>query len=246
MSKIIKFACMQEPRILTNNFIVKEEKTVEEVVVDPSIANELITSAREEAANIIAEAKMAMEVSLTEAKQLVEQIKQQAYDEGHQTGYQEGITQGKKAGLDEMQQVIHEGVVKAQQTLSVAEKQAKDMILAAERQIVEIALALASKVLASEITENPLVVLPVVKAALDKVRDQEQIVIRVSVQDFDAVLQVKQDLQVMVGGEHVLKITADHTLENGSCVIDTSYGMVDARIDTQFDTLKKALQGVLP
>ena len=238
---------MQEPRILINNFIVKEEKPVEEeVAVDPSIANELISSAREEAANIIAEAKVSMEQSLTETKQLVEQIKQQAYDEGHQSGYQEGIVQGKKTGLDEMQQVIHEGVEKAQQTLSVAEKQAKDMILAAERQIIEIALALASKVLASEIAENPLVVLPVVKAALDKVRDQEQIVIRVSVQDFDAVLQVKQDLQVMVGGEHVLKITADHTLENGSCVIDTSYGMVDARIDTQFDTLKKALQGVLP
>ena len=117
-------------------------------------------------------------------------------------------------------------------------------MLDAERQIVDIALAVARKILAYEISENPMVVLPLVKTALAKVCDQEEVVIRVSVDDFDAVQLAKNDLQIMVGREQALKIIVDSTITGGSCIIDTSYGTVDARVDTQFENIKKALQGV--
>lgn len=252
MSKIIRFARIQkEPMIITNNYIFEEEEEEEvyeakEELIDSSLMDELLASAKNEAINIVAEAKGTSEQLLNEAYQQVDQIKQQAYEEGNQKGYQEGVTQGRQAGLDEMQHAICEAIEKAQHTLNTAGIEAKEMILAAERQIVEIALAVANKILVTEIEENPLVVLPVVRAALEKVRDQEQIVIRVSVGDFNAVLQAKPDLQIMIGREHDLKIIADSTIQGGSCVIDTSYGVVDARVDTQFDSLKKALQGVLP
>jgi flagellar assembly protein FliH len=239
-----------EPMIITNNFLAKEVyevdevdevEEVKEVLIDTSMMDELIASARNEASDIVAEAKMLSEQSLHDANQQVEQIKQQAYAEG----YEKGAVEGKQIVLDEMQQILHEAVENAQRVVDNAGKEAKEMILAAERQIVDIALAVASKILAREIEENPFVVLPIVKAALEKVRDQEQIVVRVGVEDFDAVLHAKQDLQIMIGREHDLKIMADRTIEAGSCVIDTSYGMVDARMDTQFESLKKALQGVL-
>ena len=237
----------EEPLILNNNIAIVEE--IEEIKVDSvdtSVVDQMINSAKEEAAAIIAEAKVIAEQSSNEALQQVDRIKQQAYDDGYQKGQQEGYIQGKKSGLDEMQVLINDAAEKAQRMLTTGEKEAKEMILAAERQIIEIALAVAGRILACQVEENPMIVLPIVKKALEKVRDQEQIVLRVSADDYEVVVQAKQEFQNIVGREQALTISVDRTIERGSCIVDTSYGLVDAKIDTQFDALKKALQGVQP
>ena len=239
---------MQEkPLILNNNVAIVEEITEIKVdSLDTSVVDQMINSAKEEAAAIIVEAKMVAEQSVNEANQQVDRIKQQAYEDGYQKGQQEGYILGKQSGLDEMQMKISDAAEKAQHMLTVGEEEAKEMILAAERQIIEIALAVAGRILACQIEENPMIVLPIVKKALEKVRDQEQIVLRVSAEDFEVVVQAKQDFQNIVGREQALTISVDRTIERGSCIVDTSYGLVDAKIDTQFDALKKALQGVQP
>lgn len=251
MANIIRFACMQvEPLILKNNNPVYEEiempKELTEVPVDTSVADEIIVSAQKEAACIIEEAKKTADQCIHESQEQIAQLRRQAHDQGYQEGYQQGVQEGKQSGLAEMQSLIDAAVEKTQDLLTLGNKDAKEMILSAERQIIEIALAVASRIMACQIEENPMVVLPIVKNALEKVRDQEQIVIRVSNNDFDIVLQAKRDFQNMVGREQALNIVADRTIQPGNCVIDTSYGVVDAKIDTQFDALRKALQGVLP
>jgi len=244
---------MQDSPIIIDSQFVVAQKPVDSV---ESAGDAVLDAAQENAATIVAEAQKVAEGYLTEATQQAPKIKQQAYDEGYQKGqsegyqqgqdegYQQGYEQGKHEGLTEMQQVIHDAVAKTTHMLATTEQEVKDMIVLAEEQIVEIALAVARKILAYEISENPMVVLPLVKSALQKVSDQEDVVIRASVDDFEAVLMAKKDLQIMVGSEHALKIIVDHTITSGSCMIDTSYGTVDASIDTQFETIKKALQGV--
>ncbi|MBC8016113.1 MAG: flagellar assembly protein FliH [Sporomusaceae bacterium] len=240
LSKIIKYVCMQEaPIVIDSKFLLAED------LIDTTASDELMNLVNDEAAMILAQAKVAAEHCLSEANKQIVPIKQQAYDEGHQQGYQEGFTQGHQAGTVEMEQVINQTIARSQQMLAAAEQAAKEMILGAEAQIIDIALAVARKILAYEIAENPMVVLPLVKATLQKVSDQEDVVIRVSIDDFDAVLLAKTDLQMMIGREHALKIIVDRTVHSGSCVIDTSYGTVDARVDAQFEIIKKTLQDVI-
>jgi len=232
---------MQEsPVIIDSNFVGDEEQ----IQIDTTVVADLINSAQGEVAAILAQAKTDADLCLSEANKQIEPLKKQAHAEGHQQGYQEGFTQGQQAAKADIEQVVNQTIAKTQQVLAAAEQEAKDMIFAAEAQIIDIALAVARKILAYEITENPMVVLPLVKAALQKVSDQEEVIIRVSMDDFDAVLLAKKDLQIMVGREQALKIIVDHTIESGSCVIDSSYGTVDARIDTQFEAIRQALQGV--
>lgn len=244
---------MQEfPIVIDNVFEVEEIRIPIPLPIDDNV----IDRADDEAANIVAQAQVAAEQCLNVAQQEAATMKQQAHDEGSQqgyqegkqagyeAGYQEGLIQGQQAGRAEMEQVIADAIAQSRKILDASQHESEAMMLAAEGQIVEIALAIARKIMAYEISENPMVVLPLVKAALQKVSDQEEVVIRVSVDDFDSVLMAKKDLQTMVGREHALKIIVDHTIESGSCIIDTSYGEVDARVDTQFETIKKALQGV--
>lgn len=205
-----------------------------------------LDTVRKEAETILAQARTAAAQCLADAEIRAQDITRQAHDEGLSQGYQEGFSQGRQAALTEMQQTMQLSLEKAERIIKAAEQEACQMIIDAERQIVEMTFAIVRKVLAREIEDNPTVILPVVKEALAKVRDQEQIVIRVNPEDYEMVLMAKRDLQLMVGREHAVSLSADHTIAPGGCVIDTALGTVDARLDTKLEMVYKAIQEILP
>lgn len=255
MSKIIKSVFFEKnsPIIIKARPVLAPEP-VREQEVQPAVPAIDLEAIRSEAETIIADAQKAAAQCLTEAESKAHELTQQAYEESHAKGYQEGFEQGYQEGLDQgkqtaladMQQTMQVTLEKAERIIKMAENEAKQMILDAERQIVDIALAVASKVLVREIEENPTTILPIVKEALGKVCDQEQIVIRVNPEDYEMVLMAKRDLQLMVGRENAVNVSADNIVPLGGCVIDTSLGTVDARLDTKLELVYKAIQEVLP
>ena len=89
-------------------------------------------------------------------------------------------------------------------------------------------------------------VLELVRGALERVRDQNQIIIHVSPDDYEFILQSRRQLQAVVGAEQTLTLTADAVLTKGGCLIETSFGTVEAGIDTQLESIRRVLQGMLP
>jgi len=245
--KIIKYAAVRDEPV-----IIKCKPSIEiSSECAATLAVDLRTDSQmAQAQKLYEEARLEAEKCLSEAAAQAEQLKQQAYEIGYQEGFtagqQEGFQSGRQEAETAMQQQLIESEAKAGRLIACAEQQYKESLISAERQIIELSLNIASKVLARELEENPMVVLPIVKAALAKVCDQEQISIRVCPEDFELVIQAKRDLQIMVGRENALSIISDHTVSCGGCMIDTPYGTVDARIDTQLEAVKKALQEIMP
>lgn len=248
LPRVIKYATLtDEPMVVGHQFFSAsmEEALATDGMTDAAeeaeqLKQEIINVATQKAAVIVADAQSEAVREVLAAQEQTEALKQQACEEGRQ----QGVAEGKEQVLLEMRQQVHEAAVKAEKILALADQEAKNMILAAERQIVDIAISLARKVLACEVEENPVVILPVVKAALEKVRDQEHITLRVSSEDMAIVLEARRDLLIMIGSEHALTIKTDQTVTPGGCVIDTDYGSVDARLDMQFEALSKALREV--
>ena len=258
MSKIIKSVFFEKNRpIIIKPRPVTTPEPVPEQPEQPAVLPIDLEVVRQEAESIVTEAKTTAAQCLADAEckaQELAKLSQQAFEESHNKGLQEGRDEGYQAGfadgnqkaLTEMQQTMQLSLEKAESIVKAAEQEALQMILAAERQIVEIALAVASKVLAREIEENPTTILPIVKEALGKVRDQDQIVIRVNPEDYEMVLMAKRDLQLMVGRENAVSVTVDHIVSPGGCVIDTVLGTVDARLDTKLELVYRAIQDVMP
>ena len=245
MPKIIKRISISDAPMLRIE-VVAEEETTNIESINPHLipvdlaaiqaqADSMLLAAQEAAATCTAETQMQAQVIMT-----------QAQAQGFQQGHQEGYAQGKQEAIAEMKSSMEQAARKAQQTILLAQQQAQEIIIGAERQIIDIAMTITRKILVREVDENPMVVLPIVTAALDKVRDQEQIKIRIHPEDYDLVLQARRDLQILVGHEQALQIVSDQTVSQGGCIIETAYGSVDARIDTQLDTIRKALEEVLP
>ncbi|WP_165866026.1 FliH/SctL family protein [Lucifera butyrica] len=247
MSKIFKLVSVGgEPVVLVHRQ-AESEALVEAPQSEPAVMpGELLEIAGQKADTLLRDARQQAEQCLAQADEQAEKMKREAYDTGHAAGYQEGVSQGRQEAGREMQQAVADANAKAERIIRTAEQEAQETVLAAERTIVEIALAVAGKVLIQEIKENPMSVLPVVKAALEKVKDQENIEIRVNPDEFEQVVQSRKDLEMLLGREKALKIMPDQTIVAGGCVIDTAYGTVDAKLDSQFEMVKKALQEVLP
>lgn len=259
MLRIIKYVSMQEAPVLISHHHQGELDKAKEDLCGGS-PDELQAPAKveditqEQAAAILAEAKGQAQLYMEQAAQQAEEARQESYQqglaqgksEGIDLGYQEGFAKGQEEAVLNNQRVFDEAVSRASKIIAEAEQAAQAMIQAAERDIVEIGLAVANKIIIRQLTNDPEAIMPIVAEALKKVRDKEQVVIRVNPEDYDIVLAGRRDLQLVAGGEQTLTITADHTVSRGGCVIDTSHGSVDARIDTQLDMIKKALQDVMP
>lgn len=262
MSKIIKFVSVNTtpvnvppPSILATAEaleVISQETELSEVLPEEQgqPINELAEAAKEEADNIIAAAQDQAADILATARQQAEQVKAAAQEEGFQLGFQqgmtEGMTQGEAAAQEKAQEFLNTAAATADQRVAAASADAAAMLAGAERQIVDIAMTVARKILAREIEENPLTILPIVKAALGEVSDQEQLILHVSPADYDFVVQAKPELQAALSRDNGLSIIADESLKDGDCVVDSPYGTIDARIDVQLEMLKAVLRDIAP
>lgn len=264
MSRIIKKAEINDRPVVINCM----QSAVPESEVTVPIQNRLSASPRDYEADPQAKAEFHAKVQ-TEAKakadsyleqkrheieqkaaELYEESRQSGYNngfaEGQESGYQAGFDQGKQAVEQAMQENLQAAANQASRILSAASRQSQEAVLAAERQIVDIALSMARKILQYEINENSEAVLSIVKAAMDKVKNQEQITIRISAADFETVISAKRELEAILQREQSIEFIADQTVGKGGCVIDCAFGAVDARFETQIQTLEAAIKGMIP
>lgn len=199
-----------------------------------SVGTETVVNAHKEATAIIEAAKKEAAALIAAATEQGDQLKLDAYDQGYREGHQ--------AGMDQARQAIEEATATAGRIKAEADVEADARLLASERQMVDIGLAVARKILNYEIAENYALILPVITAALDKVRDQDQITVRVSPQNLDLVNEAMPELQSRLSQESSLTVTGDNGLKNGDCVVETAFGVIDARLDTQLDAIKTSLK----
>jgi flagellar assembly protein FliH len=185
-----------------------------------------------------------------EAAREADRLKEQAAEAGRQQGRQQGQASGLSQGLEEAKQQMADQLKQTSERcnamLTTAEQEARQILLEAEPKIIELVLAISRKIITDEVETRPTVVLNLVRSALERVRDQHQIIIHVSPDDYEFIIQSRRELQAVVGAEQTLTVTADAVLGKGGCLIETSFGTVEAGIDTQFESIRRVLQGMLP
>lgn len=190
-----------------------------------------------EAQNILADAQTQAQQIINEAQQAAIQLRDDAVNEGQALGHQHGVEQGYQETSVLLEQ--------AAQIVEYAKHEREEIIEKCERDVLELAISVAARVIHTEVTINSDAVLAVVKDAIQKAKDQEKVIIRINPADFETIVVEKQTLQAILRRETGMEIRGDIGVEVGGCVIETDYGAIDARIDTQLETIKNALLGVV-
>lgn len=263
MSRVIKGAVLQDdnpkvvdiPNIIVPSTLLNDEMNENNgnfaaacevfMAEQQKKAEACLNDAQIQASHILVEAKNKYDESLSQASIEAEQLKAVAKEDGYRLGYDEGHTAALAQVKKEMNGAIEEANAKAKRIIEIAECEKKETILKAERQILEIVTAIAGKIVKDKFAEDHTLIVEVIKKALEKVKNQRKINIRVSINDYEFVMQSKLTFESMLDSDFELSITDDKLIENGGCVIESENGTVDARLETQLDALKKAVQDVI-
>ena len=115
-----------------------------------------------------------------------------------------------------------------------------------EPEVVRLAVSIAEKILDQELELRPELVVDMVRSAMKRLRDREQLRVSVNPRDFEQVRSARDDLIGAVDGVRKLDVIEDRRVDAGGCVIESQNGTLDGRIRTQVKEITSALEGVMP
>ncbi|MDX1386993.1 MAG: FliH/SctL family protein [bacterium] len=184
-----------------------------EVLKAEDKAKEVIDLARQDAAQIKADAK--------EILDQVQEEMERSKKEGYEAGFQEGIENA-------LEMLIRVKELRAQ------------LFSDNEREIIKLVFEIAKKIIGREFSENDKAVMNVIRLAIsDAVGDK--ITVRINPNDYKNIKSKQSELLETLDGSATLQLREDAEVNPGGCVVDTDIGTIDAQIETQLNAIKKAL-----
>lgn len=214
------------------------EETRRQMLVDAKeFAERQVREAAEQAERMLAEAREQIETWWQERREQDEHMIEALKAEGFSQGYEEGKAQAEatmRARIDEMMN-------EADSVLQQAYVEKERIIQEAEPFLVELSCAIAEKVIDKQLELEPEYAMDLIKKSLSRKREQGILTLCVSPSDFAFVQAAREELSLAIDSQAELQILPDPTVKDRGCVIRSSFGSVDARIDTQLSEIKKEL-----
>ncbi|MCD8501829.1 MAG: flagellar assembly protein FliH [Bacillaceae bacterium] len=214
-------------------------ESTEEVNLSP-LNQEVIEQSRREAIRIQEQAQLEyqqlqeqMRLEYLQHEKRAEQLLLEAERNGYNDGFQQGLNEGQKQ--------FHELIEQAKDVVNASKRDYLKKLEDSEPLMIELAVKVARKIISNTINCDQQAILSIVKEVLNVVREQEMVKIYVHPNWYETVLTYKNELQLLVQNNEELYIYPDDKLEENGCVIETSFGKIDASLDSQLSEIKYAL-----
>ncbi|QDU94586.1 FliH/SctL family protein [Lignipirellula cremea] len=110
-----------------------------------------------------------------------------------------------------------------------------------QENVVDLAVAIAERVIRRELAAQPQITLDLVQEALELASGVGKVRIRLHPQDHQALGAEVQSLAAAFQKISSAEVVADPKIERGGCVLQTDFGEIDQQIPTQLARLKQEL-----
>jgi len=189
-----------------------------------SNAQDIIQKAVEEAARITAEAEFKIN---EEAKE----IRKRSHTEAYQQGIDAAVADGDAIRAE------------AEGIKAKAMQERDQLRLDSEPEMIALILSIVEKLLGDAIYVNPAVVVSLIRHGFASAGStlSGKVVIRVSADDYEQVLENKDEIYAAAGGAADIEIIRDTSLGLLDCVIDTPFGGIDVSLTPQYEALRENL-----
>ncbi|MCL5256738.1 MAG: FliH/SctL family protein [Chloroflexi bacterium] len=183
-------------------------------------------------AHQVENAKLEAEAIIREAELESERVFQAAQEEGYAAGWREGVAQG---------QAEAQSQIELMRRLADELRRAKAQLAAeCEQEVVNLALAIAQKIVRVQASVDRELVTRVVEAATQGIATQDIVRIAVNPTDLETISGYWSEEHDPGYREHGLEFTADERVEVGGCVVTTKRGTIDAKLEVQISEIERA------
>jgi flagellar assembly protein FliH len=199
-------------------------------------AEQIRQNAEAEAARIVHEAHAQAARTVLE----VETQRQQMLEELRQTGYAEGYQEGRSQADEEGAKHLRQGLDTLNKLAGLVESAAARE----EEKLLKLALGIAERVMMTQLDVHRDTVLRAMDAAVAKVSDLEEVVVKFHPDDEDMVRSREENIRDRLRNVRKVDFQASPKIQPGGVFIETASGTVDAQIRTQLSVIQEAFDAV--
>jgi flagellar assembly protein FliH len=153
--------------------------------------------------------------------------------------FAKGYEQGERAGLEAAGKRGEAMLRRLSDTLTELTALRASMIRQTESQIVELALAIARRVVLREVTLDHNLLIAIVRVALDRLGESARVTVRLHPEEYEATGAAR--IAEFSGTD--VTFVADARVGRGGCRVESEMGMLDAGVEAQIQEIARALLG---
>ena len=175
--------------------------------------------------------------SLEKAKKQANEIKSNAKKEGYDAGFEDGFKNGKDAAKEEFNPFLKT----TQSLITELSGFRKEMYEKVEREMVELVITLTKKIIHFELSTRENAVQDMIRLAVQSVLDRESMVIKIHPTDKKYAENFLPELINIFSEIKNINFVENSGIARGGCVIETNYGVIDARIEKLEEQIDRIL-----
>jgi flagellar assembly protein FliH len=177
--------------------------------------------------------------ALVEKRLLEEQSK--AKSAGFKQGYEEGLEKIKQEIFLQMQEEAQANLQRLNSFLDEMENAKNEVLRSSERLIIEMIYGVAKEVLLKQLETDRGYVVRLCESLFEKVSGSEFVCIKVSEGDFENIKSFEPEWTERLKKIKNFRIEIAEGVVQGGCLVETDWGGVDARVETQLEHLRSSL-----
>lgn len=151
--------------------------------------------------------------------------------------YAEGMRRGMESGEQKFRESVGESARLLQEAAGRLERARQEFLDELEPQLIQLATSIAQRILDREARLSPDVLKRTARTVLQKVMDEEHVVLQVNPRDLDALRAHRVELLEQFDGISRLDIVPDESIDPGGCIAQTETLRVDGRIASQLERI---------
>ena len=153
--------------------------------------------------------------------------------------FAKGFAQGERAGNEAAGQRGEAMLRRLTQTLEELTTLRAQMIHQTERQMVQLALAVARRIVHREVSIDQDLLIAMARVALDRLGESARVTVRLHPEEFQATAAARAADWTGT----TVEVVADARVGRGGCRVESDFGLMDAGVDAQIHELARALLG---
>jgi len=171
----------------------------------------------------------------------IEQLKTIAWDEGHKKGYDDGFKEGMDHGLNEIKKDAEEKISQINNLFQTFKNAKKEILKENEKFYLHMLYQMGKMILLKELKTDPEYILRLSKALIEKMGLKENITLKVNPKDAKILRELDPDLVESWKRNRNLSIQISHEIELGGCTVESNWGNIDGKIESQLNGIYEAL-----
>jgi flagellar assembly protein FliH len=171
---------------------------------------------------------------IEEAKRRTSLIESEAYEKGFAQGEKDGFEMGSKKLekiLDRILGTLQDMVAYRQEFIKKYEKDMLHLIRAIAEKVVRVAVRVDNQIVRETILE-----------AFSLAADRSEVTVRVNPEEVEYVKEIRPEFLDRISELKSITIESDPSITRGGCFMETTFGNVDARLETQLQKITKAVE----